>query len=403
MRSIMGVHANSKITLISPLPLSRKFYFEWNRQGFPKLDFVQGSSLNSHTVQNAISTDFNHFTRSHRTQGVIIFTSSQGARSLGDAPLYGAFTSVRKVLSNMGARPNYDTQVVMELSTFSASNLVGPFHDDLRLRRDSEEDFQMSIPFMTGKVFATDMLQPLLVQTYGNPYVSEFFASLFNLTSTRKRHMYVQKKGSEREDSKKNSGSPLCTLGGCNNNRGGGIMDADGDAALDLACMGGATADFDRNSRPNFDSSLNSTATTGNEPARRDGINPWTKRRLRRAQMSFEELSRSTKAPLVLPAVASAVNFRVYSNRRLHFKSFGEAFRHLLVSRGMLAFGIFREFPTNMEGNPRYMITNPPPYAYMMSTDHIYCYVPWKAPPPTGGSDNSSTDAEDGTNPTDSE
>lgn len=365
MRSILGVHQNSKITLISPLPLTKKFHLEWSRQGFPPLDFIQGSALNSHTVQNAISVD-QIGSNSYKTQGVIIFTSSQGARSLGDAPLLGSFTSVRKVLSNKGRQLSYDTQVVMELSTFSACNLVGPFYDDLRLRRVSEEDFQMSIPFMTGKVFATDMLQPILIQTYGNSFVSEFFATLFNLTTSRRRQQ------SHTRQSTTHCKPP---------------SEDDEYDMLDIACMGGVSGAFDSDPSPQAISS----------PA--DSLdNPWERRRLRREQ-SFTDRANPRLLSSHLLSANNAVKFRVYTNKRLKFTTFGEVFQHLLLSRGMLAFGIFRRFPMQLEGNPRYMITNPPPSAFLSVTDHIYCFIPWK---PSAAEESASSDVEDGTNPTDS-
>lgn len=72
------------------------------------------------------------------------------------------------------------------------------------------------------------------------------------------------------------------------------------------------------------------------------------------------------------------VLFRYHREKHSSVSTFGDVWKYLLHEHHYIAFGIFRLFPQKSEvpGNLRYFVTNPPRNAPLVADDIIYCIAP---------------------------
>eukprot|EP00744_Colponema_vietnamica_P014148 GILI01019818.1.p1 GENE.GILI01019818.1~~GILI01019818.1.p1 ORF type:complete len:370 (+),score=47.89 GILI01019818.1:39-1112(+) len=183
VQSLRAAHRKCRIKLFSATHPSEYMLHTWARAGLQKVTHELGSALDGEDVYKALEDDRSSTVEHplkgpYRTKGIVIFSTRYGGSS-NDALMFAAYTTVRRLLTNNGAFLNYSTNVVLQLSNGNAT--IGPYHADEGMRRVGDSDFFQAPPFMSGKVFSSELLQTILVHSCVTPYIVPFVEKIMNI------------------------------------------------------------------------------------------------------------------------------------------------------------------------------------------------------------------------------
>lgn len=183
---IHSIRPKSRATVLTLRAYPPEFLQTWLDVFGTPLTYIRGQgSLDAHLnyalkAQSEVS----------KVRGVLLYCSQMGVRDFGDVPIFSVENNTRTLLEwnqtgSIDSWMEMATQNIMvELERFTSAVYVSPFHTDPEWKQRGDSNFQDSLAFMSGRCFASNMLQPLMIHCHREPRIANFFAMVLCISSS---------------------------------------------------------------------------------------------------------------------------------------------------------------------------------------------------------------------------